>query len=1296
MVTDKDNIFNRVLSDGGLFNTPVTIDVTLDASGQFSDVSFHTSGHKLLSGGFMLSGMRHSLHLLHPTSSLLRQSNITVASSSSHLAIVSRPKAFSTLPSFWFLTLNGQANEPIMLTILNTTGNAVEGRTLGAGTAVASLFSQQFPVQLQMSEESFKFEVTASLFGVTDAKVSAAAMAGESGQALLSVSGSLDRGNIWQRIEEQAVKHLEQVQGGMTDRAELAYRGLDEVVTMKERIVPQVSKALHEMMNASQFYDDSRRTRQRAELEYHSQVVKVALETRFYEDSDLHRYLSDLCNMEESCAKEEVSKVVCQECDLPVQTRTRVFGETTCRKKKTFPKEVSETVLGPLVTNVDGPEVNTISCDPSVPSYWEYPDFGCTVIAVPEKSRKVSSPTLHQANYTAFVEREVDYSCNSTWEEEGQWEMDHYCCEVRESALLHNHTCLGRNVACRLARSQAFELFADSTPPDATVLFSTLDTLLQQLTLARLKESEAYESYQSASRTHGQLSYFKEQIQHLLRHREEQATQLQSKVAPSNINSTYEQPLSIDEITFNLFVESRMSATIPLTILFSLPNSSNHVMIFDFHFSNIPASATAAAHTLYQSVIEIGNKSIQIYEESSTEFDSYCQDLQQVTSLLRYLSSSLERSAEHYNSSMVGVEALTSDLGGRLYAVREWHNSGMWMMPVEMMNDTALCNSSVMLCNNTSNITDEVSYEAEVTHFEDLVMTIIIASEDLVYSAEERAYTRWLLDMEEEVGRIMSTYGCQGLVDCVLTAVELLGRVLEVANGTAEGAELLKRVPAAKEDLVALTLSREVGVLEMRELLKEMESIVQSSLDLDYWCEWSPDVSVRASHESPVRNGTSMEYECSSSSKFPSLFQWLKDGSALPGETRPMLPLPNVTLESAGEYTCVTWTHKGEEVETTTRLVIHQYPELTLQPMNNVTVFPEEGAVFFRCNASGVPTPSWQWYFRSSNSSEMTQLENETSSELVILPPSRSREGWYFCEAYNADDCENCTAWSDGVYLQVLESSVAQFAVPYIIEFIDLWPESNDSSPALGSRTADYVSISDEEELDGLSQNLTELVSSVFELGSMELSEAAVSSSLVDANSAIHTLSFVISSGSLEPKEDNKPEETFAEIENLRMEWLEGVKAISPILPNGSIVDYGDLGISYDEVRSAEVRHSSLLVRCPEGQEVQRDTNLFCGELGSNKKSEKNGDGRVEGDNTFEVCFLVCVCLAVHVCGVRVRLECTPPPHIHPFPPPFPCALSWLCSWHFPVLCGGAAGLLHHPGLPHLCPLPPWPLPATS
>ena len=92
------------------------------------------------------------------------------------------------------------------------------------------------------------------------------------------------------------------------------------------------------------------------------------------------------------------------------------------------------------------------------------------------------------------------------------------------------------------------------------------------------------------------------------------------------------------------------------------------------------------------------------------------------------------------------------------------------------------------------------------------------------------------------------------------------------------------------------------------------------------------------------------------------------------------------------------------------------------------------------------------------------------------------------------------------------------------------------------------------------------------------------------------------------------------------MEWLEGVKAISPILPNGSIVDYGDLGISYDEVSSAEVHHSSLLVRCPEGQEVRRDTNLFCGELGSSGKSEKNGDGRVEGDNTFEVCFyFVCV-----------------------------------------------------------------------
>ena len=1205
MITDKDNIFNRVLSDGGLFNTPVTIDVTLDSSGQFSDVSFHTSGHKLLSGGFLLSGMRHSIHLLHPTSGLLRQSSIPVAPSSSHLAIVSRPKASSTLPSFWFLKLNGQTDKPIMLTVLNTTGNKTEGRTLGADTAVASLFSQRFPVQLQMSEDSFKFEVTANLFGVTDANVSAEAMAGESGQALLSVSGSLKRGDISRGIEEQAIAHLKKVHKEMVERVELAQHAVNETAKMRETIEPQVNEAADEMLNASQLYDESRRTRQRAEIQYHSHSVSVALQTRHYERTPLFVYLDDLCTLKESCAKEETSKVVCQECDLPVRTNARVFGETTCTRKKTFPKQVSQIVWGSLVAAVEGPEVNTISCDPSIPSYWEYPDFGCSVIAVPETRRAVSSPAFHQVNHTAFVEREVEYSCNSSWEEEGQWVMDHYCCEVRESALLHNHTCLGRNVACRLARAQAFEVY--SANPAAVDLFSTHDTLLQQLTLARLKESEAYESYQSASHAHGQLSYFREQIQHLLRHREEQAARLHSRFANGNSGSMSEQPLSIDEITFDLLVESRMSATIPLTILFSLPNSSSNVMVFDFHFSSIAASTAAAAHTLYQSVLNNtesppmnisfhprrNDSSISV--SSSTDFGSYCRDLQQVASLLSYLSSSLERSAGHYNSSMVGVEGLKNDLSDRLYSIKEWHNSGMWMMRNES------CNSSACIATNE---TEEVSYEAEVTHFEDLVMAIVVASEELVYSAEERAYTRWLLDMEEEVGRIMSTYGCQGLVDCVLTAVELVERILEVASGTAEGPMLLERVPAAKEDLIALILSRDVGVGEMRELLNEMESIVQSSLELDYWCEWTPDVSVRASHESPLRNGTNMEYQCTSTSKFPSLFQWLKDGSALPGETRPTLPLPNVTLESAGEYTCVTWTHKGEELETTTRLVVHQYPAMTLQPMNNITVFPEEGAVFFRCNASGVPTPSWQWYFRSPNSSERMQLENETSSELVILPPSRSREGWYYCEAYNADDCENCTAWSDGVYLQVLESSVAQIAVPYTIEFIDLWPESNNSSPAVASRTADYVSISDEEELDGLSQNLTELVSSVVNLGSVELAEAAVASDVVDASTTIHTLSFVISSGSLVPDEDNKPEETFAEIETLRMEWLEGVKAVAPILPNITIVDYGDLGISYDEVRSAELGHSSLLVRCPEGQEVRRDTNLFCGEWGRRARVE--------------------------------------------------------------------------------------------
>ena len=1211
MVADKDNIFNRVLTDGGLFNTPVTIDVTLDSSGQFSDVSFHTSGHKLLSGGFMLSGMRHSLHLLHHNSSLLQQSNLPVTPSSINLAIVSRPKASNALPTFWFLKLNGKEDEPIILTTLNMAENTIQGQTLGADTAVASLFSQLIPVQLQMSEESFKFDVSVNLFGVIDAKVSAEAMAGELGQALLQLSGTLHdktrvqqqavvSGDIISSIEEQTIALLEEVRGGVRERAELAQRALNETIKLKDLIEPLVNEAEDEMQNASQLYDDSRRTRQRAEIRYHSHNVAVTLQARQYESTPLFNYLADLCTLEDSCAREIASKVVCQECDLQVQTNRRVFGETTCRRKRTFPEEVSQLVQGPLVTGVEGPEVNTISCDSSMPSYWDFPDFGCTIIAVPERRRDVSSPTLHRVNHTTFVEREVEYTCNSAWDQERQWVMDHYCCEVQESSLLHNHTCLGRNVACRLARSQAYEVFGESSPPDAVDLYSTFDTLLQQLTVTRLKESEAYESFQLASSTHGQLTYFRDQLQHLLRHREEQATRLLNRIVPVNVNIMDEQPLSINEITFELLAESRLPATIPFNISFSLTNASNFDMIFDFHFSSIAASTAAAAHTLYQSVLNstepppgtnmsgsfISQRNNSFPVPGGANFDSYCQDLQQVTSFIRYLSSSLERSADHYNSSMIGVEGLKTDLSDRLYSVREWHDSGMWMM----RNDS--CNSSDCSATNANN---EVPYEAEVTHFENLVMAIIVASEEIVYSAEERAYTRWLLDMEEEVGRIMAPYGCQGLVDCVMTAVEVLERVLEVAGGTAEGVELLGDIPAAKADLIALVLSRDVGVGEMRQFLKKMESILQSSLELDYWCELTPDLSVVVSHESPVRNGTSMEYHCSSTSKFPTLFQWLKDGSALPGETRPILALPNVTVESAGEYTCVSWTHKGEELETTTRLVVHQYPELTMQPMNNVTVSQQAGAVFFRCNASGVPAPSWQWYFRSPNSSQRMPLENETSSELIILPPSPSREGWYYCEASNVDDCGNCSVRSDGVYLQVLESSVADIAVPAVVTLFDNVTQQDQAAeqshaPTI-SQTANYVSRS--EELSELSKNLTSVIAGESGLNVI-LAEAHIDTAY--DNGTIHTISFVISSVPLIRNDDNKPEETFADIETVRMDWFEGLVAIVRILPN---VTYSRLGISYDEVLSAEVNQSRLLVRCPKGQELRRDTNLFCGECGN-------------------------------------------------------------------------------------------------
>ena len=140
--------------------------------------------------------------------------------------------------------------------------------------------------------------------------------------------------------------------------------------------------------------------------------------------------------------------------------------------------------------------------------------------------------------------------------------------------------------------------------------------------------------------------------------------------------------------------------------------------------------------------------------------------------------------------------------------------------------------------------------------------------------------------------------------------------------------------------------------------------------------------------------GDNVTFNCSSQGGPNNVFQWLKNGSVLDGETSSLLTITDITVEDGAEYSCLVSNAADNSSAMASLFII---PEIVQQPQDINT--NNGSAITFKCLATGYPSPQYIWN-KENPEGVVVAMTVGVESELTIDPVTFGDEGYYRCVAF--------------------------------------------------------------------------------------------------------------------------------------------------------------------------------------------------------------------------------------------------------------------------------------------------------
>jgi hypothetical protein len=380
-----------------------------------------------------------------------------------------------------------------------------------------------------------------------------------------------------------------------------------------------------------------------------------------------------------------------------------------------------------------------------------------------------------------------------------------------------------------------------------------------------------------------------------------------------------------------------------------------------------------------ESETDLSFSSLKRFHTYCAKFTSYHQILHDVATSLYNLSSEVLRLEETI--------------------VQEGHNSSS-PLPVT----TSLINQTVashfgLEKGNYSHLDDSIN-DLEMSEAIELQREATLQNYQQLNSTGRLVVYNWWATMEDTFNSSRFAYECSGMNDCIAFILDTLVQMSSLIE--VDGMEnIRKHVDSIESALEDLSHPNNITLDKAVKLSSGILTILDELAELNLVCAHPPNITKHPSPFTELSVGEDLMLQCNATGAALE-YSWTFNGLVLQDQNSNVIVITNTTEANTGNYTCLVSNHIARERSIPAVVIIHTPPIIITQPVAYLAiVLSEDDFLSLEIDDTG-GNVSYQWWFKSTNSSSFIALRNETFSYLDFSPMKAEYEGMYFCQVSNS------------------------------------------------------------------------------------------------------------------------------------------------------------------------------------------------------------------------------------------------------------------------------------------------------
>ena len=428
---------------------------------------------------------------------------------------------------------------------------------------------------------------------------------------------------------------------------------------------------------------------------------------------------------------------------------------------------------------------------------------------------------------------------------------------------------------------------------------------------------------------------------------------------------------------------------------------------------------------------------------------------------------------------------------------------------------------------------------------------------------------------------------CSGTEDCIDYFFEGAKEFYEFEDSPRAMA-IKDALPQLREVVRTLTTDA-LTMVEAEQTLHQVFSLLIKTRDDSVLCGGTPHITSSSPKEIILLPGDSLSLSCIAESEAELTYAWKKNGKVIKESRHGTLFQRAVSKEHEGVYVCEVSNNKGSTLSNVTIVKVHNKPQITHHPQAQRVVVGSQIPAMFICNATGQPSPNFQWFFQSPNSSVLKL--NETKPVLYMANPRLHHEGYYYCEVSN----EHGTEVSQRARLDVLGYSIG---LPRLLVGLNLTSHCRLTSNSSNSSTVQDPPPCDSLEELPSSGNETLTATIIHALArSLNVSYELISEFEYDSrNTSTATVAFILDVDSKRWKVENftSLKEIVEALADVKANFVDNLEQFNSDIQNKTFAVPWDNATLLGE--PGTLMAYPLSPECPEGQALS-ENGYICGKF---------------------------------------------------------------------------------------------------